>query len=75
MECAVRMPKTTIQLSEDTKNRLESLKRVDGESYESVLLMVIAHYNNTSKEPDTLTEPDVEAIVEREIERLRMELR
>ncbi len=69
------MTKTTIQLSEDTKRKLDSLKRVDGESYESVLLMLIAHYNNTSKEPDTLTEPDVEAIVEREIERLRMELR
>ena len=41
------MSKTTIQLDESTKDRLEELKRVDGESYESVLLMLIAHYNNT----------------------------
>jgi len=41
------MSKTTIQLTETTKADLDGLKRADGESYESVVRMLIAHYNNS----------------------------
>lgn len=39
--------KTTIQLKDSTKTELEELKRADGESYDSVVKMLIAHYNNS----------------------------
>jgi len=60
------MPRTTIQLQESTKSDLEDLKRVDGESYDSVVKLLIANYNNPQDEQ--LTESDVEAIAERVFE-------
>lgn len=39
--------KTTIQLKHSTKTDLEELKRADGESYDSVVKMLIARYNNS----------------------------
>lgn len=40
------MAKTTIQLTDETKSDLEDLKRVDGESFDSVVKLLIANYNN-----------------------------
>ena len=40
--------RTTVQLKDTTKNDLEALKRVDGESYDSVIKMLIANYSNES---------------------------
>jgi hypothetical protein len=39
--------RTTIQLTDTTKADLDELKRADRESYESVVQMLIAHYNNS----------------------------
>ena len=67
------MKKTSIQLKESTKDDLDEIKRVDGESYDSVVKLLIANYNND--ESDRLTESDVETIVDRKIDQLKRELR
>ena len=43
------MAKTTIQLNDKTKSDLEDLKRVDGESFDSVVKLLIANYNNDTE--------------------------
>jgi len=68
------MTKTTIQLDESTKDRLDELKRVDGESFDSVVKMLIANYNNSQDSNESLDESDVKAIIDREIEQLKREL-
>jgi myosin-crossreactive antigen len=57
--------RTTIQLTETTKDDLEALKRADGESYESVVRMLIAHYNNSQS--DTVDESRMREIAREEI--------
>ena len=68
------MTSTTIQIDVSTKSDLEQLKRVDGESYDSVVKMLIANYNEP-QENAGLDESDVEAIVNRKIDELKRELR
>ena len=68
------MSKTSIQLTTETKDDLDDLKRVDGESYQSVVRMLIANYNN-SQSNKALDESDVETIVDRKIDQLKMEMR
>jgi len=46
------MDRTTIQLQEATKDDLDTLKRVDGESYDSIVKMLIANYNNSQEGRD-----------------------
>jgi len=59
--------RTTIQLTDTTKTDLEQLKRADGESYESVLRMLIAHYNNSQDNQESLDETRVREIARAEI--------
>jgi len=56
--------KTTIAMSASTKSKLTELKRVDGESFESVVLMLIANY---SEEDSGLDETRVREIAQEEI--------
>jgi len=67
------MDKTTIQLKKETKKRLDKLKRADGESYDSVVKLLIANYDESQSE--RLDESDVETIVDRKIDQLKRELR
>jgi len=64
------MGKTSIQLDQSTKDKIDSL--VDAKNYNQKLLKLIDGYEDTTK---TLDESDVERIVEREIEQLKRELR
>jgi len=52
------MDRTTIEISQQQKGRLDDLKRVDGESYKSVLQMLIAHYNNSQDATESNNESD-----------------
>jgi len=61
---------TTIQLDKATKDKIDDL--VDGKNYNAKLLKLIDGYENQNK---SLDESDVEAIVERKIERLKSEMR
>jgi hypothetical protein len=67
------MDKTTIQLKKETKETLDKLKRADGESYDSVVKLLIANYDESQSE--RLDESDVETIVDRKIDQLKRELR
>lgn len=68
------MDRTTIEINQQQKAQLDDLKRVDGESYKSVLQLLIAHYNNSqdttednseSKGGDvrTLSDDDIQEII------------
>lgn len=64
------MPRTTIQLDESTKAQLEQLKRVDGESYDSIVQLLIANYDGEGQ----LSESRVREIANEQItERVVME--
>jgi len=62
--------KTTIQLDKSTKDIIDEI--VDGKNYNAKLLKLIDGYENQNK---SLDESDVEAIVDRKIERLKSEMR
>lgn len=64
------MTKTTIQLDKSTKDEIDDL--VDGKNYDVKLQKLIDGYNQEGK---SLDESDVRAIVEREIESLKREMR
>lgn len=51
--------RTTIQIDTEQKEQLDEIKRIDGESYKSVVGLLIAHYNN---EQDATTNQETEAI-------------
>jgi hypothetical protein len=38
--------RTTIQIDTEQKEQLDEIKRIDGESYKSVIGLLIANYNN-----------------------------
>jgi len=61
---------TTVQLDKSTKAKINDL--VDGKNYNAKLLKLIDGYENQNK---SLDESDVEAIVDRKIERLKSEMR
>jgi len=62
--------KTTIQLDKSTKDIIDEI--VDGKNYNAKLLKLIDGYEKTQ---ESLDESDVEAIVDRKIERLKSEMR
>lgn len=59
----MKMGKTTIQISDQTKAELDNLKKGDLESYDQTLQRVIRAYDG---EPDGLTESRVREIVREE---------
>jgi len=63
---------TTIQITTAQKAELDSLKHNSGESYKSVLQRIIDEHESST---ESLDESDVQAIVNREIEQLKREMR
>jgi len=60
------MDRTTIQLNKSTKDDLEEIKRVNGESFDSVVKLLIANYNKP-QDSSELTENRVRELANEQI--------